>query len=354
MFDPSCIDVEDFLDCLDIRNVSRNSETEFQFSCPFPEHLYGDRNPSAFMNTETTAFICFSCHAKGNAVSFASQVLGVSPIEATRMLRQRYSSGGIDPSARSMVEEIRKILDRKEPEKRENRVLAESVLDAYQIDWQEAARKGEPYAKYMFETRGFRLESLLSWQFGYSKEHDRITLPIRDEHGRLVGIKARAWDHRKPKYLNLRDDENGVDPFLKNEIVFGLDRVIPFKPVITNLIIVEGEWNVVKMHDYGYISTVSVNGSYIGERQIRLIKQHAESVVLFFDSDNAGRDATETLVNALKHHVRVYICPDHQGDPADMHINSIRACLADKISVAQRAIMGCRSKLEPSEHQTTT
>jgi DNA primase len=340
MFEPSCIDVEDFLDCLEIRNVQKTTDTEIQFSCPFPAHIRGDQNPSASMNTETTAFICYSCHARGDAITFTASVLGVSPIVAIRMLKQRYSPRGIDPDSRSMVEEIHRILYKPKPEKRVNRVLPEEVLERYAIDWGSASRMGADCAWYMGE-RGFFPDALDRWQFGWSSRHYRITLPIRDEHGNLVGIKARAIDGRKPKYLNLRDEENDVEPYVKNNILFALDRV----PNVDALIIVEGEFNAIAMHELGYRNTVAINGSYFGERQIRLIKQYADRVVIFLDSDPAGQDAARALAEALMPSLYVSVCPDHSGDPADMHHYAIRRCIEGAQGWMQRAMMVERPRI---------
>jgi DNA primase len=326
-FDPACIEVEDYLDCLDIRNVRRATEKEWQFSCPLPAHVKADENPSAYMNDETTAFFCHSCHAKGNAVSLAAQILGVSPLESTRMLKQRYSPAGIDPDSRSMVEEIRLILEKKPVIKRENVILDESVLDRYRVDWK--AHAHTPWAKYMWE-RGFSVGVLEEWEFGFSSKHNRITLPIRDENGNLVGIKARAMNNRKPKYLNLRDEN--IEPYLKNEIVFALYRVPADRD---HLIIVEGEYNAIAMHYHGYINTVAINGSYFGDRQMRLIKERAERVTLFFDSDQAGRDATEAVAEALSPYMTIFIAPDHDGDPAQMHPYTIHRCVAEAASLRQ-------------------
>ena len=332
VFDASCIDVEDYLDCLEIRNVSRSTETEFQFSCPYPAHVMGDRTPSAYMNTETTAFICYSCKAKGNAVSFAADMLKVTPIAAVRMLKQRYSPGGIDPDARNMTEEIRKIIHKSKPKRRENEILDESVLDAYHVDWPvqlyQNGHYADPWARYIFD-RGFSIATLMQWQFGYSFAFGRITLPIRDEHGCLIGIKARALDDRKPKYLNLHDRKNGVNPFLKNDVVFALDRALKSPNYDGSLIIVEGELNAVAMHSLGYENTVAINGSYFGDRQIKLIKEHADRVVIFFDSDEAGFSATRDVAETLLPFLFVEVCPDHDGDPADMHPYSVRRCLAE-------------------------
>lgn len=329
-FDPSCIEVEDYLDCLDFRNVQKATEKEIRFSCPMPAHDTGDENPSAYMNIETTAWFCHSCHAKGNAITLAAKVLGVSPLEATRMLRQRYSPGGIDPSSRSMVEEIQKMREgRQHQEKRQNRVLPESCLERYSISWHRAYVNELAAALYLVD-RGFTIETLIDWQFGWSRNHNRVTLPIRDEIGQLVGIKARALDDRKPKYLNLRDEENDIEPYLKNNVVFGLYRAVG-----QHLIVVEGEYNAVMMRQLGYRNVVAINGSYFGERQVKLLIRHAERVTLFFDSDTAGRDATEAVCEALRPFMPVFVVPDHDGDPCDMHSYSVARCVREARSARE-------------------
>jgi DNA primase len=192
------------------------------------------------------------------------------------------------------------------------------------------------WKSYLFE-RGFTLPSAKAWQFGWSERHQRITLPVRDEFGRLVGIKARAIDDRKPKYLNLRDEANDIEPYLKNEIVFGLHKARG-----SELIIVEGELNVISMHERGYWNTVGLNGSYFGERQIHLIRERADSAILFFDSlkdngdpDQAGQDATEAVGEALRAYMPVKVVPDHYGDPASMHGSTIARCLREARSLTQ-------------------
>lgn len=321
-FDPSCIDVEDFLDCLEVRNVEKATEKEIRFSCPLQAHAAGDENPSAYMNLDTTAFFCHSCHAKGNAVTLAASILDVSPVVSTRMLRQRYLPGGIDPDSRNMEEEIRKVIAaRRKPDPRRNKMLDESVLDQFSVWWRGEESKGSEWAIYALDR--FSLGELIAWQFGYHRMKNRITLPIRDEDGHLVGIKARAPDDTtKPKYLNLRDLDLDIEPFLKSEIVFNLHCCKPGEP----LIVVEGEYNSIRMSYQGH-NCASLNGSYFGERQIQLIKQWTDHAILFFDSDQAGFDATNAVGNALRPFMRVDVCPDHPGDPMVMHPYSIRKCL---------------------------
>lgn len=345
-FDPTCIDVEDFLDCLEVRNVVSATEKEFKFSCPYPAHAKGDESPSCYMNKATTAFMCHSCHAHGNAVSFTADILQVSPLAATRLLKERYSPQGIDPDSRCRVEELQKMrANRIKSPKKEMSVYSDDLLKNFEVDWiwhfaEYKQGFGSAWAHYMFD-RGFTMPMLHKWQFGYSHERNRITLPVYDEEMRLVGIKARAWQpNTKQKYLNLKDERLGLEPYLKNDVVFGLGQARLHGG--NDYIIVEGEYNVVFMTHYGYVNTIALNGSYFGERQIALIKRYASSVTLFFDSDRAGKDATEAVAEELGPFMPVFICPDHYGDPAEMHARSISDCLAEKVSLTRRRLLANR------------
>lgn len=289
----------------------------------------------------TKTAVVHNCHAKGSAVDFAAKVLEVSPLEATRLLRQRYSPGAINPDSRNILEEIQKILNPPEPVPEENPILDKAVLKEFQVDWDEAYHaycigEGAPMTDYMF-IRGFTKKTLKEWEFGYDSASSRIVLPVYDEDDNLVGFKARAWDGRKPKYLNLGGKRYGWPSFLKNSIVFGLNRVI--EKGHTDLIVVEGELNAVALWQHGYTNAVAINGSYYGPKQLQLLKSHAESVTLFFDSDEAGFDATSRLNRELKDHLFVRVVPEHKGDPADMTADDIFECLDNAITSAQLSLV---------------
>lgn len=84
------------LTALGMRNITIQDD-EVKFSCPFPGHSHGDQHPSACMNMGTTAFICFGCKERGNAVSFLSKLENISPMMAARFLRERYEGGWKEP-----------------------------------------------------------------------------------------------------------------------------------------------------------------------------------------------------------------------------------------------------------------
>jgi DNA primase len=333
-FDRSNIEVEDYLECLEMRNVSRATEEEWRFSCPYPSHLNGDENASAYMNDRTSAFYCHGCKNKGDGVSFAAYVLGISHLEAVRMLRQRYQPGFIDPSARNMLEEVRKILDAQEEEPDANTEFDDSLIESLAVDWEKVSKfpafAPEPF-RYMIE-RGFTAETLNSWDFGYHERTDRVTFGVRNEQGSLVGVKGRAWEKgREPKYLVLGDvptkpQRYGFPRYQTGLLCFGLDRARQHNRVI----ICEGELNAIALHQCGYTNAVAVNGSNFTESQKKLITRHFDHATVFFDlDDNAGWDGTfghfndagkwvPGIVDKLKDFISVSVVPPTDGDPADM------------------------------------
>jgi DNA primase len=325
-FDASYVDVEHYLESLGVRNLKRASETEWSFSCPMPDHPGSDENPSAYMNSMTGLFQCFSCKAKGNIVQVTSILLDVSHLEATRLLKEAYMPGYYDPDERDTVKEVKKIMEEaaEREEKLRNHILFDDTKDSFYVDWHYDFGSGQPYAQYM-EARGFEEDALQEWELGYDERSRRITIPVRDEKGNLVGFKGRAWeDYNKPKYLILGDrpgkvSHYGWTPYHVTEVLFGAHR---FEHQ-DQLIIMEGELNVVACYQKTRRNAVALNGSNFSDKQAEIVKSKTESVVTFLDSDLAGKLCTEKIIEKLSPYMPVYVVPDHVGDAATMDASTI-------------------------------
>lgn len=344
-FDPSCIDVEHFLNSLDVRNLTGATEEELSFSCPFPEHEGSDDKPSCYMNTNTTAFFCHGCKAKGNAVGFTAHILGVSPLEATKLLRDRYQAGAINPDERNMVKEIEDIIY-SSFEPTEQPILDESIFDKMSVDWEKvdfAIRREQTVAaplKYLF-SRGFTAEVLADWEFGYDQISDRPVFAVREQHGSLIGFKGRAWrDKQFPKYFVLGDKAGkevryGFPCYHTSRVVFGANRILPDEG---KLVICEGELNAVAVEMKTNYRAVAINGSHFSSFHAEIIKSKTDEVILFLDSDAAGiaatwgwEDANGThhngVIDSLKDFLDVRVCPVHEGDAVSMSESEVAGCL---------------------------
>lgn len=351
------IDVEDFLECLEIENIQVRGDQVY-FSCPFPGHDNGDSTPSATMNTDTTAFFCYACREKGNAVHFVTNLLKCSPMQAISMLRQRYQPGGINPDAVRIVDEVKKILQAADTEEKPQPVLPESALDRFETDWYAVAKAltwpndpadvPEPF-QYM-QSRGFGPDVLTDWEFGYDPLSGRITFAVRDADGALIGFKARAHDGRHPKYLVLGDYPNrrsryGWPCYFTSRVLFGANRIQPG----SELVVCEGELNAIAVSSRTGRPAVAINGSHFSDRHARILRNLADKVILFLDDDKAGRDAVwgwkdskgihqPGIVERLKDFMPVSLVPRQEKDAAEMQGGEIEELLSHAESALLRSL----------------
>lgn len=328
------IPIREFLEALDIDNI-RIGATEASFSCPFPGHTYGDLHPSASMNVETKAWICHGCGCRGNAITFASSLLGTSQIEAALLLQQAYDPYRLDPDERGIVSEVRAIFETKDTKVMlEETILPERLVDKYAVDWLRAyyayrCGEGFPACDYMFE-RGFTPEALTDWEFGYDGLTRRVVFPIRNVDGKLLGFKGRTTDkEQSPKYFILGDRQGqpvrfNYQRYSPSRVVFGLDRITLGTPFV----LCEGELNAVILSQLG-VDGVALGGSNFSNEQVNLIKGHTNEVTLFLDGDNAGRRATKDIIEKLKDYVSVWVVADHEGDPASLDADYTLELIAD-------------------------
>lgn len=294
------VDVEDMLNALDIDNVRLEGLHEARFSCPYPNHENGDRTASAYMNLETTLWTCHGCGKKGNAISFAASILDISPMKATRLLRQAYDPSSLNPDDRRMVDELRSLwAGKRKPKEHDNEPFDDDLITQFSIDWDAVVAADEedvPDEFLYILQRGFTAKTLKEWDFGYDERTRRVTFVVRDEHGRAVGVKGRATDGRHPKYLMIGDGPDqepryGFPRFSAGRVVFGLDKAIVANgsDVEKELIICEGELNAIALRQMGYMSAVALNGSKLTSHQAKLIRRHADRATFFFDMDKAGQ-----------------------------------------------------------------
>jgi DNA primase len=294
VIDLSSVDVMKMLSLLGIRNARLTSGgREANFSCPKAGHAHGDERPSAYMNVETTAWWCFGCHSRGNAIHFVADVQSISTTDAQRWLRDHFGIEFVEPQGGSMVGEIEARLRPRVEDKPRTRPSV-GHLSIVRADWEPHQRGYEDWQRYMID-RGFRPDMLASFDVGYDYWCRRITIPVFDLDGELVGIKGRSWrEEHKPRYLILGDTGDstryGFHPYEASEVVFNLHRHRDLKIAV----VFEGELNAVALeqamieHDCHVARAVAIGMSYMSQRHVQLLAREVDDVILFGDPDSAG------------------------------------------------------------------
>lgn len=354
--DLSKIDVVDMLQSLGMRNISL-AGGELNFSCPFPGHAFGDSSPSAYMNATSTLWICHGCKMKGDAVSFLAEVEQVPPYKAARWLRQRYcvDDGSV---VDSYVEDLRKLMAGERTEVESPRTLPESAwMGMIRIDWLAAmlATKRPAPLEYML-SRGFSPSVLAQFEVSWDPRSRRIAFPLRHRDGGLAGFKARAYEPDVvPKYRVLGDTERsiasrgkqyGFAPYNPSRVLFAADVARP--NIDGEIVLVEGELNVMAMHDWCMDHAVGLGGSYVSDEHVSMLRgSGADTIVVLVDDPTPTQQFPEgddrwlrDAVSRLEKHINVRVCARHDGDPCSMGRESTRELLAGAMTPLQWDISG--------------
>lgn len=123
----------------------------------------------------------------------------------------------------------------------------------------------------------------------YSKFRHRVMFPIRDARGRMAGFGARALRaDERAKYLN--SPQTAV--FDKGHLLYGLDRARKSIRAEDQVVIAEGYFDVIALHQAGHTNTISPMGTALTEHQLRQLKRFTRRIILALDADAAGTKAT--------------------------------------------------------------
>ena len=128
----------------------------------------------------------------------------------------------------------------------------------------------------------------------YDKYRNRLMLPVIDPRGDVIGFTSRVMDDSTPKYLNT--PETAI--FKKRSILYGLNYAK--KTRRPNFILVEGNIDVITLHQAGFDNTVATMGTALTEEHVRLLGRYTKELVLCYDNDAAGEDATQRAIALLR------------------------------------------------------
>ncbi len=145
----------------------------------------------------------------------------------------------------------------------------------------------------------------------------RLMIPLRDQHGNTVGFTARALrDGDTPKYMNSPQTE----VYDKSALVYGLDIAKSAIKSEGEVILVEGNLDVVASHKADVKNVVAISGTALTEQHVRLLKRYATRFVFCFDADDAGFNAAVRgmrLARSLGADIRVIALSKQDGKDPD-------------------------------------
>ena len=325
----------------------------YKACCPF----HREKTPSFNVNPARQMFKCFGCGAGGSVFKFVTSFVNIDFPSAVRMLAERAGIPIIEENSGHSDEQRGAGQIRR-------RLLA---LHSEAAEWFHRnlmKTPGAQHARDYLKSRGLTGEVAERWKLGYAPNsydacvrwasersyrrdelvrgglfrpddenddtgrsggkdrfRDRLMFPISNEIGEVIGFSGRVLtaDTKAPKYVN--SPESPI--FTKGKVLFGLHR--SKRAIIDRkfAIVCEGQVDLITAFEAGVQNVIAPQGTAFTEQQARLLKRHADEVVLCFDADNAGQAAAEkSLPSLLESNVTVKVATMPPGDDPDSLIRT--------------------------------
>lgn len=305
----------------DYVTLKRASSQSLKGLCPF----HNEKTPSFHVTPSKGLYYCFGCGEGGSVVDFIGRIEGLNFPEAVERLGQRFG-----------IEVVHSGTDRGEfRRKREHKTRLLEVIEVAERFFQtQLSSGGHAAAQAYVSKRGlgpqvvevFRLgfapdawdalESelrrtqqdldaaeeaglLVTRERGrghYDRFRNRLIFPVIDASGQLVAFGGRTLDAEVgAKYIN--SPESAL--YKKGHCLYGIHAARDAMRKSGQVIVVEGNIDVIKMYQAGFEATVAPMGTALTDEQASLLKRYVERVVLLFDGDSAGRKAALRAIKPL-------------------------------------------------------
>jgi DNA primase len=331
-------DAADMVEIVGAHTQLRRVGSRWVGRCPFHE----ERTPSFSVNAERKLYHCFGCGVGGDLIGFVREMESLDFVQAVELLAERTRVPLEYEEVSPQAEERRARRDRLFD-------LLESAAKFFERNlWEAPAAKR---VRAYLEERDLNVEACRAFRLGFSpggsvlaskaRERgytrdeltagglinrrgndyfgERLIFPLADARGRVRGFGARElpWVEYSinAKYVNSPEGEL----FNKTQIVYGLDRARSSVAKDDRAIVVEGYTDVIALHEAGLPTAVAAMGTALTTQQLRELRRVASRLVLCFDSDLAGQEATlrgMELAVGEGFDVKVVALPAGQ-DPAD-------------------------------------
>lgn len=292
------------------------SGAHWKACCPF----HNEKTPSFMVNEERQMFHCFGCGKGGDVFSFVEEIEGIGFREALELLAEK---AGVEvPAFNKAASRSPGETDRPD---RSREILELSTKFFEKQLWEgPGAKKALPYLR----KRGLSEESIRSFRVGYAPDgwrylhdfllsrgyepseleavglviakegrdghydrfRDRITFPITDVVGRVIGYSARVapgGDENQAKYINTPE----TALYHKGRAIYGVSFAKQAIKDAGTTVLVEGQMDVIACHQAEIRNVVAASGTALTEDHLDILKRYGNGIQLFFDMDAAGQEA---------------------------------------------------------------
>jgi DNA primase len=298
----------------------RRQGARFAGLCPYPDHQ--EKTPSFSVDPEKNLYHCFGCQRGGDAIKLVMDLKSLEFAEAVSYLADRSGvdlqfEGGGDPGAARERNLRRRAI---------HRALAAATVYYHKYLLKSETPEAQRARRYL-KDRNIERSTIEEFRLGYAPPRGisgfvavagrldldgslldaagllsprggerfagRITFPISDRRGRIVGFGARTLGDAQPKYLNSPETEI----FNKRDLLYGFPQVSEAIRRERSALVVEGYTDVLMLYQSGIRNAVATLGTATTPGHLKLLSNYADKLFVLFDPDAAGERAIERVVS---------------------------------------------------------
>ena len=306
----------DIVDVISDYMQLKSSGSNYTGLCPF----HSEKTGSFMVSKSKQIYKCFGCNAGGDVISFVMRYENVDFMDAVKILARRCGitlERNISEEEKKKIQEINKfreihteaarfyfanLLGTKNPgyEYLKKRGLSDKIIKKFGLGY--SLNSWNSLMNYLL-AKGYDKTDLVKCGLVthktetnkyFDRFRNRVMFPIFNYNGKVIGFGGRVLDDSLPKYLN--SPETLV--FNKRLNLYGLN--ISKKSIKDDtLILVEGYMDLISLYQNNIENVVATLGTALKIEQARLIRKFAKNVIIYYDSDQAGQNATLRAIDIL-------------------------------------------------------
>ncbi|MBQ9066883.1 MAG: DNA primase [Clostridia bacterium] len=283
--------------------------------CPF----HSEKTPSFVVYPENQSFYCYGCGKGGDIITFARDIENLDYVDAVKLLADRAGLPMPEEDYDDTLSKQRKRMLQMNQEAARffYHTMMSSAGSAGLRYWTDERRLtmktirhfGLGYAPddwhalhYHMNRKGYTDQELYAANlirksekngktYYYDSFHNRVMVPIIDLRGNVIAFGGRVLDGSIPKYVNTSD----TLVYKKSQAIFALNFAKSSGQ--DSLILCEGYMDVIALHQAGFTNAVACLGTALTDEQVRLLSRYCKEIILSYDSDEAGRKATDRALS---------------------------------------------------------
>ena len=308
--------------------------------CPF----HSEKTPSFYVSPEKQLWHCYGCQKGGDHFTFIQDIEKVDFRGALRLLAEKTGVVLEESPGAGRQRELKRTIQRlnllaaqyfhhillENPVGQraliqlESRGVTRSSMTEFQLGFAPAGQRKDNLVRFLRKhgaTDGEMLEGGLAIRPEgggelWDRFRQRIIIPIHDSQGELIAFGGRVIDDsNQPKYLNTSQ----TALYDKGRTLFNLQRARKSIHELKHAVLMEGYFDAITAWQAGVTNVVTTSGTALTEHQVKLLKRETQELLLAFDRDDAGLNATQRAIElASKSGIYIKVVRVPQGkDPDD-------------------------------------